>query len=140
MDDLKFTDGWVSSNRLTGRSSVHGRDSDCIHKLAMINVGLYPGGSIASWIMNPRIKLAIKSLVNTAKNIKTPSNMYSEMYSGRITPRNLGCRKRLYAFLPSSHGLGYEATVLRTLGIQLGPFSDPPPRSKSLGMRLSPRQ
>ena len=100
---------------LYNRSSVHGRDSDCIHKLAMIymyGVGVYPGGSIANRIMNPLIKLAIKSLVNTAKNIKTPSNVCSEMYSGCITPRNLRCRERLYAFLPSSHGLGYEATLI----------------------------
>ena len=116
MDDLKFTDGWVSSNRLTGRSSVHGRDSDCIHKLAMINVGLYPGGSIASWIMNPRIKLAIKSLVNTAKNIKTPSNMYSEMYSGRITPRKPGVPQtivRFFALLPWPRVRGYSASYPR---------------------------
>ena len=100
-------------------ASVHGRDSDCIHKLAMINVygvGLYPGGSIASWIMNPRIKLAIKSLVNTAKNIKTPSNMYSEMYSGRITPRKPGVPQttvRSFSLLPWPRVRGYSASYPR---------------------------
>ena len=68
----------------------------------MINtygVGVYPGGSIASQIMNPLIKLAIKSLVNTAKNIKTPSNVCSEMYriAGNFRGRKLSRTSRFFS-------------------------------------------
>ena len=52
---------------------------------------------------------------------------------GALPQENLGCRKRLYAFLPSSHGLGYEATVLHTLGIQARPFLGSSPSIKEPG-------